>query len=181
MSEIKVLLLRGVNVGGANRLGMPEFRDMLGELGLGSVQTHIQTGNVVFLDPENGDVTQKIAAAMRPRFGFAPAMFLYSLADYLKILAANPYKTQGKADGAAVHIYFLDAPATGLDLAALRALSVPGESITQTDAAIYLLAPDGVGRSSLAARLGLTIGVTTTARNQRSCEAIAAMAQSITT
>lgn len=180
MSEIKVLLLRGVNVGGANRLGMPEFRDMLGELGFTSVQTHIQSGNVVFLDPGTGDVVEKIAAAMRPRFGFAPAMFLYSLPDYLKILAANPYKSQGEADGAAVHIHFLAAPAVGLDLAALRAFSVAGEEISQTDAAIYLLAPDGVGRSVLATKLATKIAVPMTARNHRSAEAIAALAQAIT-
>ena len=41
MNKVKILLLRGVNVGGANRLGMPEFRIMLDELGLKSVETYI--------------------------------------------------------------------------------------------------------------------------------------------
>ncbi len=43
MSEVKVLLLRGVNVSGANRLPMPEFRQMLLEQGLQQIHTHLQS------------------------------------------------------------------------------------------------------------------------------------------
>ena len=48
------LLLRGVNVAGANRLPMPEFRQMLTDLGLGEVRTHIQSGNAVFSSRARG-------------------------------------------------------------------------------------------------------------------------------
>lgn len=179
MNKVKILLLRGVNVGGANRLGMPEFRIMLDELGLKSVETHVQSGNAAFVDPGLGDVTKLIADAMRPRFGFAPAMFLYDLPQYLKILAANPFATKAGLDGAAVHIHFLAEPAKGLDLAALRALAKAGEEIAQTDAAIYLCTPDGIGRSAMAAKLAAKVTVSMTARNQRSAQSIAAMAQAI--
>jgi len=52
----KVLLLRGVNVAGANRLPMPEFRALLEELGLRGVETHLQSGNAVFDDPGVADL-----------------------------------------------------------------------------------------------------------------------------
>jgi len=181
VNKVKILLLRGVNVGGANRLGMPEFRIMLDELGLKSVETYIQSGNAAFVDPGLGDVAALIAEAMRPRFGFAPAMFLYDLAQYQKILAANPFATKAGPEGAAVHIHFLSEPAKGLDLAALRALAKPGEEIAQTDAAIYLCAPDGVGGSAMAAKLAAKVSVLMTARNQRSAQAVLAMAKTITT
>ena len=70
MTEIKVLLLRGVNVAGANRLPMPEFRQMLLEQGLAQIHTHIQSGNAVFLDNGVAQIETKIAAAMKDRFGF---------------------------------------------------------------------------------------------------------------
>ena len=58
---IKVLLLRGVNVAGANRLPMPEFRALLEELGLTRVETHLQSGNAVFDDPGVADLPKKTA------------------------------------------------------------------------------------------------------------------------
>ena len=61
VADIKILLLRGVNVSGANRLPMAEFREMLAEFGLKNVDTHIQSGNAVFHDPGVEGLTDKIA------------------------------------------------------------------------------------------------------------------------
>ena len=46
--RVRVALLRGVNVGGAGRLPMVEFRATLVGLGLERVRTYIQSGNAVF-------------------------------------------------------------------------------------------------------------------------------------
>jgi uncharacterized protein (DUF1697 family) len=180
MSNIKVLLLRGVNVAGANRLPMPEFRQMLLEQGLQQIHTHIQSGNVVFLDAGVTDVTGKISAAMRDRFGFSPALFLMDLKDFDAILAANPYKEHGKVDGTAVHIFFLGAPLSTSDQATLPGLVGTGESVKVTDTAVYLHAPNGVGRSALFNKLTQITTVAVTARNQTSTTAIAALARTIT-
>lgn len=48
MSERHVALLRGVNVGGANRLPMARLREVAQELGWADVATYIQSGNLVF-------------------------------------------------------------------------------------------------------------------------------------
>lgn len=180
MSKIKVLLLRGVNVSGANRLPMPEFRQMLLELGLEQIHTHIQSGNAVFVDPGVKDMQAKISAAMVDRFGFAPTMFVMDLADYDAVLAANPYQKQGAADGGKVHLYFLAKPVPAAEIMALTALAKDGEALVQTPAALYLLAPNGIGRSALAAKLEQNITAPKTARNYTSATAIAALARTIT-
>lgn len=180
MSEVKVLLLRGVNVAGANRLPMPEFRQMLLEQGVSQVQTHIQSGNAVFLDNGAAGLADKINFAMKDRFGFSPALFMMSLAQFDAVLAANPYKEQGKADGAHVHIFFLGQPLPIADQAGLTALLGAGEALKVTDAAVYMLAPNGIGRSALANKLTQIRSVSITARNQTSVTAIAALARTIT-
>lgn len=180
MSKIKVMLLRGVNVAGANRLPMPEFREMLTELGLEDVQTHIQSGNAVFRDPGVAGLEEKVAAAMRLRFGFAPTLFVMDLTAYDAILSANPFKSQGGLDGAKVHVVFLASPAKDADLAGLRAHATSEERVHLSDAALYLLAPNGIGRSVLAEKLPRYVKVPQTARNQRSAEAISTMAHTIT-
>jgi uncharacterized protein (DUF1697 family) len=181
VAEVKILLLRGVNVSGANRLPMPEFRAMLGDLGLRDVGTHIQSGNAVCTDPGVADLPAKIGAAMLARFGFSPALFIMTLAEFKAVLAANPYRKAGLADGAKVHVFFLASPATGADQAGMAALKAADEAFTLTDAALYLSAPSGVGRSVLVEKLGKFIKVPMTARNQRSCESILAMAEAIGT
>jgi uncharacterized protein (DUF1697 family) len=180
MSKVKVLLLRGVNVSGANRLPMPEFRQMLLEMGLEQIHTHIQSGNAVFVDPGVKDMQAKVAAAMVDRFGFAPTMFVMDLAEYDAVLAANPYHKQGAAEGSKVHIFFLGAPVPAADVMALTALAKDGEALTQTDKAIYMLAPNGIGRSVLATKLEQNIKAPKTARNYTSATAIAALARTIT-
>jgi len=179
VANIKILLLRGVNVSGANRLPMAEFREMLAEFGLKDVDTHVQSGNAVFHDPGVEGLADKISAAMLLRFGFKPALFILDLAEYRAILAANPYRAQGVADGAKVHIVFLAAPAPKADLAALRAFAKEGEQVTLTDRAIYLHTPAGFGKSGLAEKLQRFVDVSQTARNQRSAESILALAEAV--
>lgn len=178
MNDIKILLLRGVNVGGANRLPMPEFRQYLTELGLTHVQTHIQSGNVVFAGGD-ADMDATISAGMKLRFGFAPRLFFYSLADFSAILAANPYAAQGAANGALVHVYFLSAPFSPEQAAQLTAVAARDESIAFTPRAAYLHAPSGIGRSALAEKLSQIKTVDLTARNYTSASAIAALAATI--
>lgn len=177
MTEIKVLLLRGVNVGGANRLPMPEFRQLLTELGLSDVQTHIQSGNVVFKDNGLADLAGMITAGMKDRFGFAPKMFFMTLAEFDAILAANPYRDV--ANSALAHIFFLDAPFAAADRATLTALAAQGEAVTFAESAVYLNAPLGIGRSSLADKLTNTPKLGLTARNVTSANAISALAHTI--
>ncbi len=179
MGDIKILLLRGVNVAGANRLPMVEFREMLAGFGLTDVDTHLQSGNAVFRDPGVKDLADKITAGMMVRFGFKPALFFLNLADFKAVLAANPYKAAGAVDGAKVHIVFLAEPAKGADLTGLRAHAVEGEQVTLTDRALYLHTPAGFGKSGLADKLPRYIKVGQTARNQRSVEATLALAEAL--
>ncbi len=116
---------------------------------------------------------------MKERFGFAPPMFVMTLKEYDAILAANPFKKQGAADGAAVHIWFLASPASAVAVQALSAHAANGESILFTDKALYLLAPNGIGRSVLATKLEAGLSMVKTARNYTSATAIAALARTI--
>jgi len=58
----------------------------------------------------------------------------------------------------------------------LEAAKVASESYVLTDRAFYLHAPDGVGRSKLAANAEKYLGVATTARNYRTIEKLVSMA-----
>ena len=48
-----VALLRGINVGGHNKLKMAELRDAPQPLGLQNIRTYIQSGNILFESSES--------------------------------------------------------------------------------------------------------------------------------
>lgn len=54
-----------------------------------------------------------------------------------------------------------------------------GEDFALTDAAFYLSAPQGIGRSVLVAALPRVLKVATTARNLQTLRAIAALARNL--
>jgi uncharacterized protein (DUF1697 family) len=170
-------MLRGVNVSGANRLPMAEFRILLQGLGMQRAQTYIQSGNAVFLGLRDG-LEARLAEALRARFGITVPVFVLGLAEMAAILAANPYAAEGDLDGAKVHIVFLKGPVR-LE-PGLAALATRGERFHLAERALYLHTPNGFGTSDLSARLQRYLKAEMTARNQRSAAAILALAQGLT-
>lgn len=170
-------MLRGVNVSGANRLPMAEFRDFLAGLGLQRVQTYLQSGNAVFLGMRDG-LEGRVSAALQTRFGLSVPVFVLSPGEMAAVLACNPFAGEGAADGAKVHIVFLRGPVRmceGLSLHATR-----GERFHLTERAFYLHTPEGFGASAVAEKLPRYLKGEMTARNQRSALAILALAQGLT-
>jgi uncharacterized protein (DUF1697 family) len=69
-----IVLLRGINVGGRNKLPMAQLKDCLESLGCGDVQTYIQSGNAVAVVPASlmNSISGKLAETIDARHGFAP-------------------------------------------------------------------------------------------------------------
>ncbi|WP_425050944.1 DUF1697 domain-containing protein [Psychromarinibacter sp. S121] len=175
MSEVSVALLRGINVGGRNSLPMAELRDLLAGLGAEDCRTYIQSGNAAF----RGDVTAAaISDAIETAKGFRPHALVLPLDVYRAVLDACPYSAEGEDDGKSVHVYFADGTPVPPDDRTL-ALATHNETLTVTEHAAYLHAPDGIGRSKLAARLDKALGVPVTARNWKTAQAVLALAEDI--
>ncbi|MFT5079883.1 MAG: hypothetical protein ACI84E_000533, partial [Planctomycetota bacterium] len=69
-----IALLRGINVGGKNRLSMADLKQDLAALGCIDVRTYIQSGNAVFeSDAKDGaSLAESIAGQLEDRHGFRP-------------------------------------------------------------------------------------------------------------
>jgi uncharacterized protein (DUF1697 family) len=161
-----IALLRGINVGGANLLPMRELKTLLERQGCADIRTYIQSGNVVLTSPISNAVTlaKQVKAAILASHGFEPHVLLLTPGDLKKAAAANPF---GEAAGnpKSLHLFFLDQPPRKPDLAAMDALKTSTESFALKGKVFYLYAPDGIGRSKLAARVERLLGVVATARN----------------
>jgi len=64
-----LILLRGINVGGRNKVPMVGLRALLTDLGFANVRTYIQSGNAILQsDLEAETIARRIEAAMPGRF-----------------------------------------------------------------------------------------------------------------
>ncbi len=164
-------LFRGINVGGRNKLPMAALRSLLEDLGLEHVRSYIQSGNVVFEAPRkpSAKLVSSISAAIEDAHGFGPEILVLTADDFARRVAASPY---AHAEPKSHHAYFLGAEPKAPNLDALEALRTKTEHFELKDGAFYLLAPDGIGRSKLAAAVEAKLGVATTARNGRTLQAL---------
>jgi uncharacterized protein (DUF1697 family) len=151
-----VALLRGINVGGRNKVPMAELREVVASLGHAGVSTYIQSGNVLFSTGETdaGKLAAALEAAISERFGLWAAVVVLSRDELAAVLAANPYPDE--PDPRRVHVVFLNAepPQDLLDriAAAESAAAAKGsrDTVQAAGQALYVHTPDGFGTSELA-------------------------------
>ena len=89
-----IALLRGINLGGRNKMAMADLRSVMTELGHGEVTTYIQSGNVVFTADEAARATamaDEISAAIAAKLGVIAPVIVLSRHELVQILAANPF------------------------------------------------------------------------------------------
>jgi len=176
---VYVALLRGINVGGKHSLPMQELRNILGALGCEDVRTYIQSGNAVFRSVDDREsLAAKIKSAIEQAFGFAPHVHVLTIEEFQSILAANPFP-EAVATPKLLHVSFLAETPENPDLEALESVRSGTERFELHANAFYLHAPDGIGRSKLAAKVERCLGVATTARNWRTVNKIAELAATI--
>ena len=170
-----IALLRGINVGGRNKIKMADLRELLASLGLCHARTVLQSGNAVFATGETdlAPLQERIEAAIHERFGFEAAVILREAEAFKAALDRHPFTTTQLERGNHAMIAFLSAaPAP----AAVKALSEnnPGrEVIRSTGDALYIFYTDGAARSKLDnMRIERALDVVSTARNWNTCQRV---------
>ena len=170
-------LLRGINVGGKNVLPMNKLAMDLESLKLKNVRTYIQSGNVIFDSSVKTalSLSTMIGEKIEKEHGFRPQVLVLDGKTLREAIRLNPFP-KAVSDPKSLHFFFLAEPATDPDIAALDAAKASTESFRLTGDVFYLHAPNGIGRSKLAANTEKHLGVVTTARNYRTVEKLLLMA-----
>ena len=98
-----IALLRGVNVGGKNKVLMKSLRGLLTKNEFYQVQTYIQSGNVIFKSNEN-DISQledKITKYIQLHFSVEVPVLVITLKEFQDIFDNCPFSKDEKQ-----HSYF---------------------------------------------------------------------------
>jgi uncharacterized protein (DUF1697 family) len=152
-------LLRGINVGGHNKVAMSDLRELAAGLGHGDVATYIQSGNLVFstAEADAAKLADALELEIAARLAVRPAVVVISASELAQVIADNPFPAE--VNPRCLHAVFRRE---AVDVAVVAAVADAVEQARQAghddDAAVvgrtlYLHTPNGLGRSDLAARL----------------------------
>ncbi len=164
-----IILFRSINVGGKNILPMKELRTLLEADGFESVQTYIQSGNVV-LWAHSVD-TDDIAVKIESRYGFKPDVIALEKEAFEQAVELNPFTDK---EGKSVHFYFC-AQKPNFDSDKAASFASKDETYILKESVFYLHAPSGIGCSKLVANIEACLGVVATGRNLNTVRKLRAM------
>lgn len=176
--EPVVALLRGINVGGRNKVTMAELRAGLSARGLTGVRTFIASGNVVVDAPGVADpvgyVQEVVARTIAEDFGFACSVLVRTAPEIRRIAEAIPPEWDDPAQRGNVLYLFpaVDRPEVLEDLVVVPGvdvgLYVPGAVLWCTPRTLLT-------RSGLVRFVGMPLYPQVTIRNTRTAKSLAAL------
>jgi uncharacterized protein (DUF1697 family) len=172
-----ILLLRGINLAGRNRIAMPALRDALAAAGFGDVRTYLQSGNVVLSSSAKAEnVARKTQRLIAKEFGLDIAVVVRTRAQLAKVVERNPLQKVAK-NPKRYQVSFLDAKPTRDIMRRVEEAAATAEQVVAIGREIYAWHPEGIGRSRLWALLaGQRLGVIATARNWTTVTKLLALA-----
>lgn len=162
-----VALMRGINVGGKNRIGMKDLANVFADAGCKDVQTFIQSGNVIVDAPARilRSLETRIPQEIESRFGFRSPVVLRSREALQEVIRRNPFVT-AKVPAESLHVMFLSGEPEASGIAKLDPDRSPPDSFVVSGLEIYLCMPNGMGRTKLTnAYFDAKLGVVSTVRN----------------
>lgn len=172
-----VAFLRGVNVGGNNKVPMGKLRKSCEAAGWENVRSYVASGNLVFEAEGSAEgLAGELQAILKSDFGVSTWALVLSGADLRRITAARPVEPE---EGRQLHGVLTLGEAM-LDEDLIGKLKAPSETIVKGEGVVWLHTPEGFGRSRLAEKIDRVIkGTTGTARNLNTLRALVEMLDDI--
>jgi len=176
-----VSMLRGVNLGGHNKIKMDALRTMCASLKLGSAQTHLQSGNVVFTTDERDvrKLAKRMEDGIEKKFGFRVAVVLRTTAEMREVVERNPFSKRKDIEPSKLLVTFLGEEISLETRKQLEAIKVGPEEIKAFSRELYVYFPNGQGQSKLYAPMDRILKKTGTGRNWNSVTKLTEMAEEL--
>lgn len=152
---VHVSLLRAVNLAGHNQVNMADLRRMFTGLGFENVQSLPQSGILVFdtdVD-EAAELERLLEDVAAAQLGLETDFFVRTGREWSALVAADPFPVQAERDPAHLVVMVLKDTPAGAHVATLEDAISGMEQIRVKGRELYLVHPDGIGRSSLTSAL----------------------------
>jgi uncharacterized protein (DUF1697 family) len=163
-----VALLRAVNLVSHNKVAMADLKAVAEATGLLQARTLLQSGNLVFRAKAQGSAALErlLEGALDKKLGLKTPVVVRAAEEWRAALDANPFPKEAKNDPSHLLVMPLKANIDKTAVAELVKAIVGREQVKLGARLLYLVYPDGIGRSKLtAALIEKKVGVAGTARN----------------
>ncbi len=177
---IEIALIRGINVGGHQAVAMSDLRDLLTQLGFDGARSLLQSGNLIFrCDAQRSSGLERLLEIeAEKRLGLHADFLIRNAKEWREVVARNPFRKEAKRDPSHLVVMFLKAAANAKDVKAVEAAITGPEIIRADGRQVYIVYPDGIGKSRLTnALIEKKLGIRGTARNWNTVLKIAALAE----
>ena len=136
-----VVLLRGINVGGKNRLPMSDLRSICEAAGFSNVRTYIQSGNIVLeSESDKSSIADAIHTGIEREFGYDIKPFVIDSSRFRKIVDDFPFAVENPSF--ALILFVQTSPDLSVSFE-----DIEPDEITATKFAIYAHCPNGISRA----------------------------------
>jgi len=152
---IRIALLRAINVGGHRKIAMSDLRDLFEELGFSDVRSVLQTGNLVFSGGSlsGAALERHLEVEAEKRLGFCAEFFVRSDRQWSRVIADNPFVVEAERDPSRLGVMYLKKTPPASGLAAIETAIRGPEIVRHVGKQLYVVYPDGIGRSRLTSSL----------------------------
>ena len=176
-----IALLRAVNLPGHNKIGMADLKAFVIGLGFTDAQTLLQSGNIVFSGgtKTTTSLEETLERAAAKQLGLETDFIVRTAKEWQAIIDANPFPREAKDDPSHLLAVILKDEVSAANVTALQKAIVGREVVRAKGRCLYVVFPDGIGRSKLTtAMTEKKLGTRGTARNWNTVLKLRALAQS---
>jgi uncharacterized protein (DUF1697 family) len=178
--SVIISMLRGVNVGGHNKIKMDELRALYESLKLKGAQTHVQSGNVIFRSDEKdlAALTLRIQNAIERKFGFHPEVIARTRSEMRDTVARNPFARRRGIEPSRLLVTFLASEPKSEAREAVLQMKIAPEELRIEGRELYIYYPNGMARPTVPwVKIERTLKVSGTGRNWNSVTKMLAIAE----
>ncbi|PQJ83013.1 DUF1697 domain-containing protein [Polaribacter glomeratus] len=161
--ERYIVLLRGINVSGKNKIPMAALRQMLHNMKFLNVQTYIQSGNIILdSNKTKAEICQQIKEGIKERFYYDVPVIIRTIPEWKKAIEKYPFSLENEK---IVAFAFLDRTS---EITAIEINNSGEDQYKIVNDIVYLYCPTGFGNTKLTNNsIEKKLNVIATSRNLR--------------
>tara|TARA_R110000787_G_scaffold192886_9_gene304406 strand:+ start:11826 stop:12344 length:519 start_codon:yes stop_codon:yes gene_type:complete len=168
-----IILLRGINVSGKNKLPMQDLRELLDELRYLNIQTYIQSGNIILdTDEKKAEVIVKIQDGIKNKFNYDVPVIIKTVSELRKAIVSYPFPIENPK---IVAFVFLNQQITEVEI---DVKEIYGDEYQIDNDMVYIYCLTGFARTKLSNNLfERKLKVIATTRNFRTVQKLLALSE----
>jgi len=161
---------------GHNLIKMTELSELFITLGFHDVKTYIQSGNVIFRNPDKKPaslISINIEKAIQEKFNLNVAVMTRTSGELRNLFSENPFLDEPGFDPAKNAVIFLNEKPTDDQIRKVEDIDFPPDKFRISDREIFIYCPNGFGKTKLyTGFFEKKMGVIGTARNWKTITTI---------